>query len=303
MSDVAQVIRQAAEVILEWLTRPLFTIGEAVFSASSVLKLLLFVILLFWASRLMRRFLLRRLFPRLRIETGVAHALSKLSSYTLVALGLFVGVQAAGVDLTTLTVLFGALGVGIGFGLQGLVANFVSGLIILIERPIQIGDRILIGDLTGRVTAINFRSTEILTNDDIAVVVPNSEITSQRVINWSRGGNKIRIRGPVGVAYGSDLDKVRQALLAAAERTDAALKDPPPVVRLTGFGDSSVDLELLGWTSELLHRRGAFVSRVNFAIHQALQKYGIEIPFPQRDLHVRSSVPLPVESGRPRAES
>jgi small-conductance mechanosensitive channel len=303
MSEVAQVIRQAAEVILEWLTRPLFTIGEAVFSASSVLKLLLFVILLFWASRLMRRFLLRRLFPRLRIETGVAHALSKLSSYTLVALGLFVGVQAAGVDLTTLTVLFGALGVGIGFGLQGLVANFVSGLIILIERPIQIGDRILIGDLTGRVTAINFRSTEILTNDDIAVVVPNSEITSQRVINWSRGGNKIRIRVPVGVAYGSDLDKVRQALLEAAERTDAVLKDPPPVVRLTGFGDSSVDLELLGWTSELLHRRGAFVSRVNFAIHQALQKYGIEIPFPQRDLHVRSSVPLPVESGRPRAES
>jgi small-conductance mechanosensitive channel len=303
MSDVAQVIRQAAEVILEWLTLPLFTIGEAVFSASSVLKLLLFIILLFSASRLMRRFLLRRLFPRLRIETGVAHALSKLSSYALVALGLFVGLQAAGVDLTTLTVLFGALGVGIGFGLQGLVANFVSGLIILIERPIQVGDRILIGDLSGRVTAINFRATEILTNDDIAVVVPNSEITSQHVINWSRGGNRIRIRVPVGVAYGSDLDKVRQALLEAADRTDAVLKDPPPVVRLTGFGDSSVDLELLGWTSELLHRRGAFISRVNFAIHEALQKYGIEIPFPQRDLHVRSSVPLPVESGRPRAES
>ncbi|MCZ6696125.1 MAG: mechanosensitive ion channel [Acidobacteria bacterium] len=297
MNDPERFLREGSRILYDWLTRPIFTVGEAIFSASSLLKLLVFVLLLFWLARLLRRFLARQLFPRLSLETGVAHALSTLSSYTLIILGLIVAFQAAGINLTSLTVLFGAIGVGIGFGLQSLAANFISGLIVLIERPIQVGDRIQVGDLNGRVTAIKFRATEILTNDLIAVVVPNSEITSQQVINWSRGGDRIRIKVPIGVAYGSDIGRVRQALLEAADRTDAVLKSPPPKVRLTGFGDSSIDFELLGWTRELLHRRGEFISRVNFAIHEALARHGIEIPFPQRDLHLRSPIPLPIGQG------
>lgn len=275
-----------------WLTAPLFTIGDAAFSVASLLKFLLFVVLVVWLSRWFRRWLTRRMFPRLHVEVGTAEALANMVGYLMIALGLLVGLQATGIELSALTVLFGALGVGVGFGLQTIASNFVSGIIILMERPIQVGDRIQLGELHGRVSRVKIRATEILTNDNIAVIVPNSEFISQRVINWSRGGNQIRIRVPVHVAYGSDLDQVREALLEAAGSLDVVLKDPKPEVRMTGFGDSALEFELLGWTRELLHRRGAYISRLNFAIHETLKGHGIEIPFPRRDVHLRSAVPL-----------
>ncbi|HXH28844.1 MAG TPA: mechanosensitive ion channel domain-containing protein [Candidatus Polarisedimenticolia bacterium] len=293
-------------VATAWITHPLFTVGNVSFTAGSLVKLVLYLVLLAWFSRLLRRVLIRRVFPRFGVETGMAHALGSIVSYAVVGLGVLVGLNAAGVNLSTLTVLFGALGVGIGFGLQTIASNFVSGLIILLERPIQVGDRIQVGALNGRVVRINFRATEVLTNDNIAVIVPNSEFISQQVINWSHGGNWIRIRVPVGVAYGSDVEQVRRALLEAAGSVGAMLKNPPPHVRLTDFGDSSINFELLGYTSELLHQRGQFISLVNFAVHAALKRHGIQIPFPQRDLHLRSAVPLGLEPPgtggvRPRA--
>jgi small-conductance mechanosensitive channel len=292
LESAGTVLNEWWGVAFGWTTYPLFTVGNVSFSTGSLMKLLLYVVVLAWFSRLLRRLLIRKVFPRFKVETGMAHALGSIASYAVVGLGLLVGLNAAGVNLSTLTVLFGALGVGIGFGLQTIASNFVSGLIILLERPIQVGDRIQVGALNGRVVRINFRATEVLTNDNIAVIVPNSEFITQQVINWSHGGNWIRIRVPVGVAYGSDVEKVQEALLEAAGAVDAMLKDPPPHVRLTGFGDSSINFELLGYTSELLHQRGQFISRVNFAVHASLQRHGIQIPFPQRDLHLRSAVPL-----------
>lgn len=275
--------------LYQWLTTPLFTIGKESFSAANLLKLSLFLVLLVWASRALRRVLTRRVFPRTQVDPATALAVSSLIFYTFLFLGLLVGLQAAGIDLSTLTVLFGALGVGIGFGLQTIASNFVSGLIILFERPIRIGDRIQVGDLHGRVARIRARATEVVTNDGISVIVPNSEFVSQRVVNWSHGDDKIRIRVPVGVSYGSDPERVRQALLEAAGSVEAVLKDPPPRVRLKGFGASAIEFELLGWTRELLHARGEFVSRVNFAIHAALKRHGIEIPYPQRVVHLRTA--------------
>ncbi len=280
--------------LYEWLTAPLFTVGEAPFSAANLLKLILFFVVIAWAARGLRRLLVRRIFPRTHVDPGTAHALSTVTFYGFVVLGLLVGLQAAGIDLSTLTVLFGALGVGVGFGLQTIASNFISGLIILFEQPIRIGDRIQIGDLHGRVVRIRARATEVVTNDNIAVIVPNSEFISQQVINWSHGDDRIRIRVPVGVAYGSDPERVRRTLLEAAARVDAVLQDPPPKVRLKGFGESALQFELLGWTTELLHARGEFVSRVNFAVYEALDRHGIEIPFPQRELRVRSPLPLQV---------
>jgi small-conductance mechanosensitive channel len=147
------------------------------------------------------------------------------------------------------------------------------------------------------------RSTEILTNDRIAVVVPNNDLTSQPIINWSRGEDFLRVRVSVGVAYGSDPARVRDALLEAARSVPAALQDPPPSVRLDAFGDSAIQFTLLAYTRELLHRRGEFTSRLNFAVHDALEKHGITIPFPQRDLHLRSAVPLPIERPTPQGMS
>ena len=279
-----------------WFTEPLFTIGDSAFSASDILKILFFFVLITWAARFTRRLLIQRVFPRAHVDLGTAHAVANIVSYIIITLGLLVGLQASGIDLSTLTVIFGAIGVGVGFGLQTIVSNFISGLIILFERPIKVGDRIQVGDLTGRVFRIRARATEVVTNDGIAVFVPNSEFISQQVINWSHGSDRIRIRVPVGVAYGSDIYQVREALLEAASNVNVVLKDPPPTVRLTGFGASSIDFELLGWTTELLHYRGQFISRVNFAIHDALEKHGIQIPFPQRDLHLRTALPIQISS-------
>jgi len=284
-----------------WLIEPFATIGKTPISATTVLKFLVFLVLVFWSARTIRRVLSRRVLPRFGVEAGAAYALGNLTSYAVLTIGLLIGIQTAGIDLSTLTVLAGALGVGIGFGLQTMASNFVSGLILLLERPIQVGDRIQVGELHGRVIRIRARATEILTNDNISVIVPNHEFTSQRVINWSHGDAKIRIRVPVGVAYGSDVGRVRTALLEAADNVPAVLKEPEPRVRLTGFGDSSIDFEILVWTRELLQRRGECISRVNFAIHDSLRRHGIQIPFPQRDLHLKSG-PLPPAPSHPPGE-
>ncbi|MGE0394326.1 MAG: mechanosensitive ion channel family protein [Vicinamibacterales bacterium] len=178
-----------------------------------------------------------------------------------------------------------------------MTSNFVSGLIILLERPIEVGDRIQIGELHGRISRISMRATEVLTNDTIAVIVPNKDFITQQVINWSRGGNRIRVHVPVGVAYESDPEAVRAALLEAARSVPHVLLDPPPSVRWVAYGDSALQFELLAWTQEMLHRRGEMVSQLNFAIHGAFRRHGIAIPFPQRDLHVREAVPVRLVGG------
>jgi small-conductance mechanosensitive channel len=277
-----------------WLTEPLFSIGDASFTTASVLKMLVFLVLLVWGARLVRRMLRRRILPQFKVEPGVAYAISNVTSYIILFIGLLAGLQASGIDLSTVTVIFGALGIGVGFGLQNIASNFVSGLIIHLERPIEVGDRIQIGELHARVVRIKARATEVLTNDNISVIVPNSEIISQQVVNWSHETDRMRIKIPVPVAYGSDVATVKKALLEAAANVPAILKDPAPRPRLKGFGDSSLEFELLVWTSEMLHRRGECISQVNYAIYEAFLKHGIRIPFPQRDLHLISAAPLPV---------
>jgi len=276
-----------------WLTEPLFTIGNASFSASGLIKLFIFLALLGLSTHYLRQALLRRVFPRARIDPGTAYAIGNLATYLFIAIGLLVGLQAAGIDLSTLTVLFGAIGVGVGFGIQTIASNFISGLIILFEQPIRVGDRIQVGDLDGRVIRIRARATEVLTNSEISVLVPNSEFISQRVINWSLGSDKIRMSVPIRVAYGSDVEKVRTALLEAAASVDVVLEDPPPSVRLKAFADSGIEFELLCWTREMLQSPRAFTSRMNFAIHATLKSHDLEIPFPQREVRFRGGDAAP----------
>lgn len=286
------------------LTTPIVSVGETSFSAAHILKFVVFVALLFWAAVGVRRALQRRVFPRFQVEGPVGDTLSGIVGWAVVALGLLIGLQTAGVKLSALNVVFGAIGIGIGFGLQSVASNFVAGVIILIERPIRIGDRIEVGTLHGRVSRVTIRATEVITNDNLSVIVPNSEFISQRVINWSRSGNRIRIRIPVPVAYGSDPEEVRRALLEAANGLDVVLKDPPPDVRLSRFGESSLDFELLGWTSEMLQRRGAFVSRVNFAILDSLARRGIRVPLPQREVTLHwDAGRAPAPPGPPAGEA
>ncbi len=234
---------------------------------------------------------------RTSLDVGAREAIGTLLRYLILVLGTLVIVQSAGIDLTALSVLAGAIGVGIGFGLQNIANNFISGIIILLERPIRVGDRVEVGDIDGQVIEIGIRATTVITNDNIAIIVPNSHFISQPVVNWTRNDPKVRFRVPVGVAYGSDLQLVERVLIEVARAHPDVLEDPEPAVRLMRFGDNAVELELRVWSTELVHRRGKLISDLNFAIYEAFHQHGIEIPFPKRDLYLRSgAIPIHLQN-------
>lgn len=269
---------------------PIFTFGSASVTLAATGKFLLVVLFVFLLERIFRRYVLQRALKRTTLDPSLQFAVLKITGYLFLILGLYIAFQAVGVDLSSLAVLAGAIGVGLGFGLQNIINNFISGIIILAERPIALGDRIEVGGVAGQVRKISLRSTTIVTNDNIAIIVPNSNFISETVINWSHGDPTVRLRLPIGVAYGSDTAKVRRVLLQVAAENPSVLKEPPPSVFFDNFGDSSLNFELAVWTSEMTLSPRRFRSQLNFAIDQALRENGIEIPFPQRDLHIRSGV-------------
>lgn len=258
--------------------------GQAITPAELIVLTALFFITLFTA-RFMRRLLEQGLLRRL--EEGHRYTFARLAQYLVWVLGIMTGLKVVNIDLTAIAVVAGALGVGVGFGLQNIVANFFAGLVLLFERPIKVGDRVTVQSVEGNVAEIKFRSTTIVTNDNIAIIVPNSHFINQTVINWSYGDTRVRIHIPVSVAYGSDLNAVTSSLLAVAAATDGVLKDPAPSVRFREFGDSALNFELLAWTDQ---PKGHFwlQSRLNYAIEADFRRKGIEIPFPQLDLHIKA---------------
>ena len=247
-------------------------------------------------ERILQRLLIRRFLSKTRLQPSLQYGLSRIFGYTLIAIGFYVAFQAVGFDLSSLAIVAASVGVGVGFGLQNIINNFVSGIIILAERPISIGDRIEVAGVAGRVTKIQLRSTTVVTNDNITMIVPNADFISNTVTNWSHGDPKVRIRVPVGVAYGSDLKLLQRLLLEAAAEHPKALRDPSPVVLFNEFGDSSLNFELGVWTQEMTATPIHFTSQMNFIIEQKLRENDIEIPFPQRDLHVRSGLPAAAEA-------
>ncbi len=271
----------------------LFEINKTAVTLSSLLMFLFVIVIFALFSRLLRRVLQAQIFSRLGVERSTQYNLIRISHYAIMLVGAVVAFQFIGIDLTGLAVILGFLSVGIGFGLQNITSNFVAGLILLLERPIKVGDRITVGDQEGDVKEIKIRSTTIQTLNNIAVIVPNSEFVSSTVINWSHGDQKIRLEIDVGVSYDSDLETVMRSLKEAAEGHPEVLKNPAPEVLLTGFGDSSWDMRLRAWIDHP-KRHPLVRSEINCAIVQKFRENGVEIPFPQRDLHVRSPLPVPL---------
>lgn len=270
------------------LNYPLMQLGDSPLTLNNVLKLLVLAALVLVAERFLRRLLRRRVLAHTKLDPDLQYAVSRFAGYCFIAVGFFFAVRVIHLDLSAFAVVVGGLGVGIGFGLQNIISNFVSGLIILAERPIAIGHRIEVGGVAGQVTKINLRSTTVVTNDNITIIVPNSDFITSAVTNWSYGDPKVRMRLPVGVAYGSDVEKLHNVLLEAAAADPNVLAEPAPVVRFLKFGDSSLDFELAVWTIDMAHRPTRFRSDLYFAIERKLRENQIEIPFPQRDLHLRS---------------
>jgi small-conductance mechanosensitive channel len=225
--------------------------------------------------------------PRLRLPRGVPQTISRLSRYAVIVFGLVVAVTAAGIDFTKVAILVGGLGVGIGFGLQNVVNNFVSGLILLFERPIRAGDILEVGATSGTVEEIGMRATTVRNWQGAELIIPNANLISSDVVNWTLKHDQRRIEIPVGVAYGSSPEVVAQLLVEVAVKHPEVHADPEPCCLFMAFGDSSLDFELRAWATATSVLRIA--SELRFGIVDKLDETGIEIPFPQRDLHLRSA--------------
>lgn len=267
---------------------PLLHLGGGELTVLNLLKLVAWLLAVVLIERGLRKWVLALLLVRTQLQPASQFAIARIFGYSFIAFGSYLGLQFAGIDLSSLALLAGAIGVGLGFGLQNIISNFVSGIIILVERPITLGDRVEVGGVEGRVTKISLRSTTVVTNDNITIIVPNSDFITSRVTNWSHGDPKVRFRIPVGVAYGTDPEMLRKLLVGVARQHPLVLAAPEPELRFTGFGESSLDFQLLVWTQELSHRPGRLRSDLYFAIEAALRANKIEIPFPQRDVHIRT---------------
>lgn len=278
--------------INEILNLTLFQIKETPVTVMSVLIFLILITGFIVLGVTARKALNRRILKRFKVDEGTTYTLSRITQYIIITIGALISFQFVGIDLSGLAVIFGLLSVGIGFGLQNVTSNFISGLIILFERPIKVGDRVTVNNIEGDVTEINIRSTKVRTVNNISIIVPNSEFVSKDVINYSHGDPTYRVDINVGVSYGSDLETVLKALQEVADESKNVLTTPKAQVHLIEFGDSSWNMQLRAWIGDVKdhpHVR----NELNKAIVRKFREYGVEIPFPQRDLHVKSSISLP----------
>ena len=293
LTSISRAVKTAYIRIADLADITLFSIGETPVAGGDILRVLVILAIAFLLSRGIRH-AIRRFGDSESAGTQASlYTVGRLSHYTIIIFGLIIALSSIGLDFGKLALVAGALSVGIGFGLQSIVNNFVSGLIILFEHSLRVGDYIeLDTGLTGTVKAINVRSTLINTNDNIDIVVPNSEFVTTRLTNWTLGERILRVRIPFGVAYGSDKDLVKKAALEAAadvQYTLTHMRGREPDVWLVEYGDNSLNFLLLVWVNLQGARRPTRTrSAYLWALETKLSEYGIEIPFPQRDLHLRS---------------
>ena len=251
----------------------------------------LFVAVLVFSGKL-SSLLDRRIAKRTQLNPGLRYTIARLLRYLVLVIGIVAVLKGAfELDLTSIAVVFTALSLGIGFGLQYIAADIASGFILLFERPVRVGDRITIGEDEGDVQSIKLRTTILYTNDRIAIIVPNSRLVSQRVINWSYGDPRARIAIPISVATTSDVNLVTKTLLGAAEGVDNVLTDPPPKVQFLKFGDYSLDFRLLIWTRQP-SRHPQIKSDINYRIERLFRESGIEIPYPKQEFLLRQLRPV-----------
>jgi potassium-dependent mechanosensitive channel len=269
------------------LKTPLFYIGDTHLSISAIVKIILLAIFALIVARLISEGIKRSLLVRMGLDRGSREAISTIISYILATFGCILVFQGAGINLTSLTVLAGVVGIGFGFGLQNLASNFISGLTLLFEQQIRVGDFIEIDTLLGTVENISIRSTIIKTIDGLFVIIPNIKFVETNIINWSYRDPRCRLHIPVGVAYGTDPVLVTEALLVAARMESNVLSHPSPKVWFRGFGDNALNFELLVWIDQP-QESDEIKSAVNFLIDYELRHRNIEIPFPQRDLWLRN---------------
>ncbi|GGZ28089.1 mechanosensitive ion channel protein MscS [Echinicola pacifica] len=293
MEDLLQDVQQDGigaflNRLNDFLEYSIITLGSSKLTVGVVIALIFSVFVLVIVTEWIRKFIVNKVLIRYQMDVGTRQSVGTIIRYFLLIAGFIIIVQNSGIDLSALGILAGALGVGIGFGLQNITNNFISGLIILFERPIKVGDRIEVGDVSGDVIKISSRSTMIVTNDNISIIVPNSQFIDSPVINWSHNDRNIRFNFPVGVSYKENPDQIRSILLEVATNNEGVLKTPPPDVLFVEYGDNSINFLLRVWTSDFINKPSVLKSQLYYEIFRRFNNEGIEIPFPQRDLHLKS---------------
>jgi potassium-dependent mechanosensitive channel len=272
--------------ILRLFIAPLFHLGNTPISIEIILKSVLFIFIVLIISHLIGRAIGHLFLTRMGLDRGSREAITSVIRYALVALGSIVVLHELGIDLSSLAVIAGVVGLGVGIGLQNLSSNFISGLTLLFERPVKVGDFVAVDELLGTVEKISFRSTIVRSLDGVFAIVPNSHFVDRKVVNWSYCDPRCRLHIPIGVAYGTDPVLVTEALISVAHLEDGVLRNPSPKVWFKSFGEHSLNFELLVWIDsppdkELIH------SSLNFRIEYEFRKRGIIIPFPQQDVWIR----------------
>ena len=286
---IAVTLTEIFEIIKGIFTTELLTVKSTPVTLASIFTFIIVFLILVFASRQISKILGSKVLTKMGVADATAYTLRRITYYVLVILSAIFSFQFINIDLGGLAVIFGLLSVGIGFGLQNVTANFIAGIILLIEKPIKVGDFVTVGETLGLVRAINMRSTTIRSLQNVSVIVPNSEFTSQRVINWSHQDPLVRLDIDVGVHYDSDLDKVFKSLLDAAKACKDVLDNPKAEVMHMGFGDSAWNIRLWVWINDP-KEQFRIRSTINCEIVRQFRANGVEIPYPQRDLHVRSGL-------------
>jgi len=265
----------------------LFAVGERSYSLGDLLALLALLIVVWAGIGVLARGVRTHVARLAGADRGVQDAVTIVVRYALSLLGTIILLQAWGIDVSSLTIVASVLGVGVGFGLQNIANNFISGLLLTLERPIKPGDFVQVGELMGTVERIGARSTEVRTLDRVSIIVPNAHLLEKEVVNWSHGDPVSRIHVPVSIEYGTDLRRARAAMLEAARTHQDVLRDPRPAVEIRSFGESGIQLELLVWTRDP-RRQGQLRSDLGFEIFESFARHAITIPFPQRDVHLHA---------------
>ncbi len=235
-----------------------------------------------------QRFILRQAQDRTKVDVGIIHGISTIVRYVFVGVGFLVILQSAGVDLSSLTILAGAIGLGLTVGLQNLTSNTMSGLTLFLERPVKVGDRVQVDNVTGDITKITFRATTILTDDNIEIIVPNTQFITGKVINWSLSSPNVRLSLPLSLAIDSDPNQIKLLVEELAINHPGVLKQPEPELIFLGFAESSLKFELWVWTCEYTRRPFVLKSQLYFQIFEKFKEENIAIPFPQTDIHIRT---------------
>ena len=266
----------------------LFKIQDVGITISHMAVAVVVILMSLVVSKIIRSLLRNQVLKKLNIDEGLEYTLLRFVHFLVLFVGIYIGLTTVNIPLGAILGLFAVIGVGIGFGLQNLTSNFISGIILLLERPVKIGDRLEISGVWGDVRQINLRTTLIETPDGISVIVPNSKLLENELINFSYGNPSLRLQVPVGIAYGSDCQKAAEILVQVALDNKRVLTEPKPKAWFREFGDSSLNFMLLFWIPNAAEKYDV-ISEINYAIDAGFRRNGIEIPFPQRDLHLRST--------------